>query len=209
MTPQIPLFQRIAERLPLHEEPWHLPLGDSQWPEAAVLVALTQEQEPRVVLGRRSQQLRHHPGEIAFAGGKREAEDPSPWATALREAQEEVGLQASDVLPLGELAPLVTRTGFSVRPCVAGIPAEPVLYRDEREFDSLLLPPLVAFADAGAFRLESMSKKGSTLKVPHYDLTHEGRSDDVWGVTAAILAQLANVAYDAGLDLQRDWEQAP
>ena len=70
------------------------------------------------------------PGEIAFPGGKREAEDASPWVTAKREALEEVGLSAAVIHPLGELPPLITRTGFEVHPCVAQAPAEPQLVRN-------------------------------------------------------------------------------
>ena len=149
--------------------------------------------------------LTNHPGEIAFAGGKREEADVSPWRTAQREAMEEVGLPAALIHPLGELEPLITRTGFEVYPCVARIPSAPQLVVDAGEFDSVFFAPLAAFADHGIYRLETMSDGKTARKVPHYQLG----SDNVWGVTAAILVMLANVAYDAGLDLQRNWEQAP
>ena len=163
------------------------------------------EAEPSVLLGRRAMHLPLHPGEIAFAGGKREATDLSPWQTATREALEEVGLSAELINPLGELEPLITRTGFEVFPCVASVPAAPVLVVDPGEFDSVFFTPLALFADTALFRLETMSDGNRTRKVPHYQI---GR-DSVWGVTAAILVQLANVAYDAGIDLQRDWKQQP
>ncbi len=92
-----------------------------------MLVALTTEEEPRVLLGRRAMHLSLHPGEIAFAGGKRELEDDSPWQTALRETREEVGLSQELIVPLGELEPLITRTGFQVFPCVASVPSKPEL----------------------------------------------------------------------------------
>ena len=62
--------------------------------------------------------------------------------------------------------------------------------------------PLESFADHGLFSLERFEEEGRAFMSPHY---HIG-NDDIWGVTAAILAQLANVACDAGLDLQRDWK---
>jgi len=176
-----------------------------QWPQAAVLVALTAEAEPRVLLGRRAMHLPLHPGEVAFAGGKREAGDLTPWQTATREACEEVGLSAGLINPLGELEPLITRTGFEVFPCVATVPAAPDLVIAPDEFDSVFFTPLAAFADARLFRLETMTYGSRSRKVPHY---HIG-DDDVWGLTAAILVLLANVAYDAGFDLQRDWKQQP
>jgi 8-oxo-dGTP pyrophosphatase MutT (NUDIX family) len=205
MNTRAGILERIAASLPLEERHWSYPVGAGQWPQAAVLVALTAETAPRVLLGRRALHLPLHPGEIAFAGGKRETADVSPWQTATREALEEVGLTTALITPLGELEPLLTRTGFEVFPCVASVPAAPELVVDPGEFDSVFFTPLAVFADAGIFRLETMSDGSRPRKVPHYQIGE----DSVWGVTAAILALLANVAYDAGLDLQRDWTQQP
>lgn len=199
------ILQRLESRLPLHESAWESPMGDGQWPQAAVLVALTAEAEPRVLLGRRAMHLPLHPGEIAFAGGKREVEDHSPWQTAMREAMEEVGLSKQMIYPLGELEPMITRTGFEVFPCIARVPSAPDLVVDPGEFESVFFAPLTVFADAGLFRLETMFDGKSARKVPHYQIGE----DNVWGVTAAILVLLANVAYDAGFDLQREWKQSP
>ena len=199
------VLQRLETCLPLDQSPWHTSAGTGGWPEAAVLVALTDEERPRVILGRRAMHLPLHPGEIAFPGGKREAEDPCPWATARRESLEEVGLAAGLIRPLGELSPLITRTGFEVHPCVAQVPVELELVVDPGEFDSVFMSPLETFADPALFRLEEMSDGTRARMVPHYQVG----KDNVWGVTAAILAQLCNVAYDAGLDLQRDWKVKP
>ncbi len=195
-----PVLRQLKEQLPLEVRPW---AGDGL--QAAVLVALTEESEPRVVLGRRARHLRLHPGEIAFPGGKRELIDGTPWATARREAEEEVGLTDDLVYPLGELASLVTRSGFEVHPCIARVPGAPNLIVDAAEFDSVFLISLSVFAEPQRFRLERMREDGRERQIPHYRLDE----DNVWGVTAAILAQLANVAYDAGLDLQRDWAREP
>lgn len=199
------VFERLAAALPLAGLEWESPVGRGDWPEAAVLVALTAEDKPRVLLGRRAAHLPLHPGEVAFPGGKREAGDATPWATARREALEEVSLAADIIRPLGELAPLITRTGFEVHPCVAQVPAALELVVDPGEFDSVFLSPLAVFADRDLFRLEAMSDGSRTRMVPHYRVG----DDNIWGVTAAILAQLANVAYDAGLDLQRNWTEKP
>ncbi len=196
---------RLRGQLPLALSPWEVPLGAADFPEAGVLVALTNEPQPRVILGRRALHLPLHPGEVAFAGGKREAEDASPWETAIREAQEEVGLTREQIDPLGELQPLITRTGFSVYPCVAAVPAQLDLQVDPAEFDSVFLPGLEAFSDPSRFRLEVMFDGQRNRKVPHFQLAQ----DNIWGVTAAVLALVVNVAYDAGLDLQRDWKEKP
>jgi len=192
------ILQRLDNGLPLEKSPWRDHFGQSEWPEAAVLVALTDEAEPRVLLGRRALHLPLHPGEVAFAGGKREAGDPSPWKTALREAEEEVGLPPTIVSAIGEMQPLITRTGFAVYPCVGSIPAAIDLRVDPSEFDSVLTPPLALFADRGNYSLKAMSVGPHTRLVPHYRIG----GDVVWGVTATILAVLVNVAYDAGLDTQ-------
>lgn len=205
MSAPTDIFERLGSKLPLAGLSWTGRVGEGQWPEAAVLVALTAETRPRVLLGRRAMHLLMHPGEVAFPGGKREAQDASPWVTALRETLEEVGLPDELIQPLGELAPLVTRTGFEVHPCVARVPAELELVVDPGEFDTVFLQHLDTFADPDLFRLESMSDGERSRLVPHYQVGE----DNIWGVTAAVLAQLANVAYDAGLDLKRDWTKTP
>jgi len=199
------VLQRLESGLPAGREAWDTAMGDTAHPQAAVLVALTAETEPCVLLGRRTRHLPHHPGEVAFAGGKREPVDQSPWQTASREALEEVGLAVDALRPLGEMAPMLTRTGFEVFPCVAAIAPNPELEVDPGEFDSVFFTPLSVFADAALLRLEVMSDGVRARKVPHYTVGN----DNIWGVTAAVLALLANVAYDAGLDLQRDWKQPP
>jgi 8-oxo-dGTP pyrophosphatase MutT (NUDIX family) len=205
MNTTLSVLERLAAQLPLTDNAWDGPGSEAEWPQAAVLVALTAEIEPRVLMGRRAMHLKLHPGEIAFAGGKREVHDRSPWATALRETMEEVGIPAQVIAPLGELEPLVTRTGFQVFPCVASVPVAPDLVVDTGEFDGVFFSRLSVFADPDLFRLETMSDGVVTRRVPHYQIG----ADNVWGVTAAILAQLANVAYDAGLDLERDWKVEP
>lgn len=196
-----PVLQNLEQHLALDGLAW----DDSPLPQAAVLVALSDEDRPRVILGRRALHLSHHPGEIAFPGGKREPEDRSPWVTARREALEEVGLGEDLVHALGELQPMLTRTGFEVHPCIARVPPELALTVDRQEFDSVFTQPLDRFADSTLFRLETIDVEGRPRKVPHYQM--EG--DDIWGVTAAVLALLANIAYDAGLDLQRNWNLKP
>ncbi|MEE4146282.1 MAG: CoA pyrophosphatase [Halieaceae bacterium] len=197
------LFERLDRELPLRGLAWEGPFGKTR--EAAVLVALTTETAPRVILGRRAMHLPLHPGEVAFPGGKREPADLTPWVTALRESNEEIGLDSDLAEPLGELSPLITRTGFDVHPCVARVPAGLELVVDPREFDSVFMLPLELFADRDLFRLEAMSDGVRTRMVPHYQVG----DDNIWGVTAAVLAQLVNLAFDAGLDLQRNWTVTP
>jgi 8-oxo-dGTP pyrophosphatase MutT (NUDIX family) len=194
------LLDTLARRYPLSAAPWR---GEGR--QAGVLVALTDEREPRVVLGRRARHLLLHPGEVAFPGGKREPEDRGPWDTALREAEEEVALPRALVTPRSQLPSLITRTRYQVHPCVGLIPAGVGLSVDPSEFDSVFLPPLACFADPALFRLELMSYGEREVHVPHYRLG----DDNVWGVTAVVLARIVNVVYDARFDLRRDWEEMP
>lgn len=200
MSPANRLIDGLAKHCPVSEAPWE---GEGR--QAGVLVALTNEAEPRVVLGRRGQHLPLHPGEVAFPGGKREPEDRTPWDTALREAEEEVSLPPAMVTPRAQLTPLYTRSRFQVFPCIGVIPAEISFTVDPSEFDSVFLPPLARFAERDLFRLERMSDGDREVYVPLYELG----DDTIWGVTAAVLAQMANVVYDAGFDLKRNWKELP
>lgn len=194
-------LHRLDTALQARNGPWR----NSNCPQAAVLVALSAESEPLVLLGRRAAHLHRHAGEVAFPGGKREQTDGTPWCTATREAQEEAGVESDRLYALGLLQPLVTRTGFEVHPCVASVPADMPVRADHCEFDSLFKQPLSRFADKKLFSLEIMEVAGAARKVPYYRIDN----DTIWGVTAAVLAMLANIAYDAGLDLQRDWKGVP
>lgn len=186
------IAERLQQHLPLAQLPWR---GSGL--QAGVLVAITQEREPRVILGRRAAHLRLHPGEIAFPGGKREPEDATPWATALREAHEEIGLQPSLVKPLGELPSLYTRTDFEVHPCVALVPETFDMVVDPGELDSVFLTPLATLASRNHYHLEKIQEKDGTRWVPHYQIN----DDNIWGVTAKILVQVVNLALGASLEL--------
>jgi 8-oxo-dGTP pyrophosphatase MutT (NUDIX family) len=188
------LFERLRKGLPLQRPEWS---GSGR--QAGVLVALTDEPRPRVLLGRRALHLSLHPGEVAFPGGKREPTDVGPWDTALREAFEEVGCPPERVCPLGELPTLLTRSGYTIHPCVAVIPADLPLRADPSEVAELLLPPLAGFADAAGWHVQHLLEPGTgrSQPVPHFRLTH----DTVWGTSARALLILANLGLHAQLDL--------
>ena len=200
------------------EDPLDVVIPPPRWPKAlqeqltsnlvaaAVLIPIIHREETlSVLLTERSPDLKHHAGQISFPGGRMDAADRDIRATALRETQEEVGIDAECVSPLGELQPMVTRTGFEVHPCIARVPAQLDYTVDPGEFDSVFSPQLARFADKACYRLEPMSDGERSRMVPHYQV----EQDNVWGVTAAVLAQLVNIALDAGLDLQRNWSKKP
>ena len=103
-TPEIKTEPRFNARAPAH---------------ASVLVALVERDELTVLLTQRTDHLNDHPGQVSFAGGRVESTDADAAATALREAQEEIGLDASFVDVLGAMPTYTTGTGFIVTPIVA------------------------------------------------------------------------------------------
>ena len=152
--------------------------------DAGVLVAVEDGGEPRVWLTRRSAALKHHPGQVAFPGGKVEPGETVEGA-ALREACEEIGLEAARVL--GMLEPHETVTGFSVTPVVALVePFEPV--PEVGEVAEVFSVPLAHVADPSNYLIRSRRWRGAERFYyaipwgPHY----------VWGATARMLRQLAD-----------------
>ena len=156
---------------------------------AAVLVALMQDERgPQLILTRRSAALKHHPGQIAFPGGKIDAGDEGPVDAALREAEEEIGLRRSNVEILGALPPHETVTGFTVTPILARI-REPFLWRPERgEVDEVFAVPLPHVANPANYLIEGRIWRGTLRRYyvvpwgPYY----------IWGATARILRRLAD-----------------
>ncbi len=174
----------LAERAPLRRE---APPGAKA---AAVLVALFPGPGgvPHVWLVLRPTALRAHSGQVALPGGKRDPEDPDLITTALREAEEEIGLPRAAVEVLGEADDLVTTTGFVITPVVGwiGAPFHPVI--NPAEVSRIFSAPFATFRDAGLIELipiESIRRRVRAYRV-------EG--EIVWGATAAILTALAERA---------------
>ncbi|MCK6589617.1 MAG: CoA pyrophosphatase [Polyangiaceae bacterium] len=153
---------------------------------AAVLIGLFDGPlgEPRVWLVRRPQGLRSHSGQVALPGGKRDPGDVDLVATALREADEEIGLPSSAVEVLGVSDEIVTSTGYHVTPIVGWI-HEPFTPRpNPSEVSRAFSAPMDAFRDRGVLRalpLEVLRRMVRSYRV-------EG--EIVWGLTAAILGGL-------------------
>lgn len=155
---------------------------------AAVLIPLfTRDDELHVVLTKRSSAIRRHRGEVSFPGGGWEPGDPSLAGTALREAQEEVGLAPADVEILGILGDMPTATtGWLVRPFVARIPFPYDFVPDPREVERVFHPPLHLLADPGRRRDEIWERGGVRFPVHFFDVDGEV----VWGLTARLLVVL-------------------
>lgn len=188
------MLEQLITRLARHR-PWRLRTPGR---EAGVLVALTDKREPEVVLTLRSKQLSSHQGQISFPGGKRDPEDVDLLATALREAQEEVGLASEQVRVIGSLGQLVSRNQLQVTPWVGIIPPNLPLKANPEEVDSIFRIPLPFFLEQQAVRTDEIAFHGKTHYVPAWE--YEG--EIIWGLTAYILVELLNIGFDAGLPMR-------
>ncbi|HEX3520347.1 MAG TPA: CoA pyrophosphatase [Solirubrobacteraceae bacterium] len=155
---------------------------------AAVLVPLFlrgEQAQPHVVLTRRRTDLRSHAGEISFPGGRRDPEDPDLVATALREAEEEIGLAREHVRLLGELQPTSTLvTGYLIHPFVGSIPEGLTWKLSAREVDAVLELPLEAI-QSGRTRTQ-LERRGITFETDAFVVDEHL----IWGATARILEHL-------------------
>ena len=167
-----------------------------QFADAAVLIAITQETEPKVVLTRRSMQLSQHAGEVSFPGGKRDPSDTSNIVVALREAQEEIGLNPFDVKLLGDLPMQRSRSGLSVRPIVGLIPAQVNLVAQPTEIDRIFFASLKELIDVTPSP-HKVHFARQTLYFPSMQVENEV----VWGLTARMLISL----FQYGLGYQKSW----
>jgi len=157
--------------------------------KAAVLLGLfDQEGEPTILFIRRSSTLRAHSGEIAFPGGGVDQTDSSPIMAALREAQEEIGLDPARVEVLGVLQPVFTVvSNYLVIPVVAFLPRGlGTLQLQESEVTEIILAPLHDLTNPDIFHTEEWMRMGRTRTVYFYDYG----SYRIWGVTARILNEL-------------------
>ncbi len=156
------------------------------WRAAAVLLPIIDRPGGlTVLLTLRASDLRAHSGQVAFPGGKIDAGE-SPHDAALRETQEEIGLEARFVEPLGWLDPFFTGTGFRVAPLVALIEPSFALKVNKLEVDEVFETPFAFLMDATNHRLEEREWAGRRRR--YYAMPHEGRY--IWGATAGILRNL-------------------
>jgi len=155
--------------------------------DAAVLVALIEEnQQLSVILTKRASHLKHHAGQISFPGGKVEESDNSLTETALREANEEIGLLPSKVNVLGSLKPYQTITGYNVTPIVALVENDALFQIDKNEVAELFTVPLIHFVDTTNHTRIPTYHKGNKYHVYFMPFQHH----NIWGATAAMLADL-------------------
>jgi 8-oxo-dGTP pyrophosphatase MutT (NUDIX family) len=176
-------MDEVAERLTAQER--EVPEAAEGQRRAAVLVPLfVRDGALRVLLTRRTETVEHHRGQISFPGGVEEGEDPSPFATAAREMEEELGIASEDVRLLGALTPLTTVTDFFVEPFVGAIPYPHVLRPAEAEIAEVIDAPVAALLDPKILERRLLPGREEPTLFYHYG------PHVIWGATGRILKEL-------------------
>jgi 8-oxo-dGTP pyrophosphatase MutT (NUDIX family) len=167
-----PVMQKIAEVRPIRP--------------AAVLVPIVEHPEPTVLLTQRAQHLPDHPGQVSFPGGKIEKSDADPRDSALRETEEEIGLDRANVEALGYLDLYMTTLGYRIVPVIARVKPGFSLKLNVSEVDVTFEVPLAFLMDQNNMQRHSREWQGMTRH--YYAFTFGERY--IWGVTAGILRNL-------------------
>ena len=157
---------------------------------AGVLVPLfARNGEVRVVLARRTEHVPHHKGQICFPGGSQDPGDADLFATALREAGEELGIRRENVELIGAMEPVPTVTGFFIQPYVVRIPEETGFSLDDFEMAEVFEVPLSVFTEYDRYRCAESTFLGEEYRLYFFDYG----SHTIWGATAKILHRLAEL----------------
>jgi 8-oxo-dGTP pyrophosphatase MutT (NUDIX family) len=158
---------------------------------AAVLIPVVDHPQPTVLLTQRAAHLNDHAGQISFPGGKIDATDASPLDTALREAEEEIGLAREFVDPIGYLDLYGTSFGFRILPTVARVRPGFELRINKSEVDDAFEVPLAFLMDPANHQVHSKEFRG--IERAYYAMPFAERY--IWGATAGILRVLYERIY--------------
>jgi len=199
VTAAPPWILEIRRRL---EREWVVPdvvkeiaAGTPNAKPAAVLVPLyVRERELWTLFTKRSEAVEKHKGQISFPGGMEALDDASPWDTAIRETEEEIGVPQKAILKLGELPEVVTFTGFRIRPFVGAIPYPFEIRKNPGEVDSVIEMPIRVLLGPTLVEERGISWKGRSIPTPVYHV----KGHVIWGATAFLLASLLEALTDEG-----------
>lgn len=156
-------------------------------PASVLFPIVLRDSEPTVLLTQRTAHLKDHGGQISFPGGRVEADDASPAHTALREAEEEIGLSSTHVEVIGYLPDHLTVTGFRMTPVVALLTPPFALRADPGEVAEIFEVPLAFLMNPANHESRSVQFRG---KLRHYWAMPYGEYF-IWGATAGIIVTLA------------------
>jgi 8-oxo-dGTP pyrophosphatase MutT (NUDIX family) len=155
--------------------------------EAAVLVAVTDRPEPGLILTQRNANLRKHPGQVAFPGGRIDPEDADAVAAALREAEEEIGLPPSAVTIIATLDAYRTGTGYRVTPVIGTVAPDLSLVPAEAEVAAVFEAPLAYVLDPA----NHVRGRGMWQGQERHFYQIDWQGHRIWGATAAMIVNLS------------------
>jgi 8-oxo-dGTP pyrophosphatase MutT (NUDIX family) len=170
-----------------HEDEAHYGEPDGGRRPAAVLIAFTERPDPGVILTQRPQWLRSHAGQVAFPGGKIDAGDVDAVGAALREADEELGLDRELVRVAGIADDYHSGSGYRITPVLGVIPADLDFDPNPDEVESWFEVPASVLFDVSRYARHEAHWQGARRS--YYDMQWDGRR--IWGVTAGIIVNLA------------------
>ena len=147
--------------------------------------------DPHVIFTQRSTKLSSHSGEVSYPGGKWEEGDETLYDTALRESFEEINLNKSDVVPLGNLPSLISRHKIEVHPYV-GLITKKQNFVGNFEISEIFTVPLSYLMDEKNAQMHDKIKGDMDLKIPSWEYNNQR----IWGLTAMITADLINICFD-------------
>ncbi|MEP7157181.1 MAG: CoA pyrophosphatase [Betaproteobacteria bacterium] len=173
---------------------------------AVLILVINQPETPTVLFTQRTAHLTDHAGQISFPGGRVEADDRDPFHTAMREAEEETGVDAARIDIIGTLPQYTTGTGYLITPVVAWM-EPPVVYKpDPTEVDECFEVPLDFLLDINNHHLETAMYKGRMRS--YYAMPYGQRY--IWGATAGMLVSLTRVLGAAqGKDIGHPVRRSP
>jgi 8-oxo-dGTP pyrophosphatase MutT (NUDIX family) len=183
-----PLLPLVPQRGDYDLNPQNRPTEKRDLTPAAVLLPLVLRDEPHVLLTQRTEHLTRHAGQVSFPGGRAEPNDISLVQTALRETQEETGIEPAFVTVVGFLDPYETGTGYAILPVVGCLAEGFALKAEEQEVAAIFEVPL-------SFLLDPVNRVKQTrefqgVQRSFYSFTYQDRY--IWGATAAMLINFAD-----------------
>ncbi len=175
----------------------------SQNTAAVLVILLGEDSDPKIVLTQRAFHLKSHAGEVAFPGGMWDNGDENLLQTALREANEEIGLDPSSVIPVATLpSASPKRKEVSVTPFVAIGSGDLELTADASETAAIFTAPLKIFMDLDQYKYFEFNAEiengGEVIRLPY--LTYNDYK--IWGFTLKVITDLLNSTLDAGIELE-------
>jgi 8-oxo-dGTP pyrophosphatase MutT (NUDIX family) len=168
--------------------------------KAAVLIAITDSDDPELIYTLRSNKVGSHGGEVSFPGGMYEVEDENLETTALRESKEETGLDITKVDILGPIDTVVSRFNISVTPYVGIVPNNIELNNNSDEIEACFKVPLSFLLQDKRHRNDEINRNGDIFFMPAYEYD----SYIIWGLTAMMTVDFLNIALDAKIDLKTE-----